>query len=101
MRRSLARRLGLPTTEVRWVIPTQVRNDIEIMARIVGRNGGEVVTIALVRFMETMTERWNQESLGVQIPALPSLSLGRKGYSTRDVLEGLRGLEGDGSGSGA
>jgi hypothetical protein len=90
--RSFPRR-GIETSQARWVVPSQVKVDLQLVANIVGMNQGQLVTIALLRFLEALRTRWNDEAATVLIPELPSLQAKGRTGTIRDVMDHLRIVE--------
>lgn len=91
-RRSMAKRSGLPTVTSRWTMPRQVKNDVEVTARALGINGGELAAIFCIRGLRALRERWNAEAMreDLIIPELPSMRLEARGWSIKDLMEELR-----------
>jgi len=87
--RSMTKRLGVPTTEVRWRVPVEIRHDMEMYARRLGLNTGELMMIACIRLLATLHERVNAE-MDTKLPPPTSLRFAGKGFAVKDIMEGLR-----------
>jgi hypothetical protein len=71
------------------MIPTQLKKDVETVARAIEWHPGEIITLALYRFLEAFVPMWNERSL-IKIPELPSLAKGsRRPITMTDILNSL------------
>lgn len=82
-RRSFFKRRSIPVSSARWNIPTQLRHDLAITSRYLEVNEGEIVTVALLSFLEKIVPQFNERSSHLQIPSLASLDTSSKPMSTR------------------
>jgi hypothetical protein len=81
---------------MRYRIPTPLRDDVEALARRVGLHGGEFVAIALVRMIQELVPKWNEEATrpSQRLPTdLWSLRQNKKSYTLATVMQGLRELD--------
>jgi len=90
MYKSLAKRANTEVIEVRWRMPKMVRDDMEVYARRLGLHGGELMTIAAIRLLNTLYDNYSQEFRSLVLPKPMSSSLAGKGFSLKDVLDGMR-----------
>lgn len=63
---------GIPTTQIRWLIPTQLRLDLKLVAQVTGWNEGELAAAFIKHCLQYLVPAWNERS-AVQIPQLRSL----------------------------
>lgn len=86
-RKSFYKRHDIPTTQIRWRVPTQLAVDMKVVSSVTGWTEGELTTLAVLRMLETLVPTWNEQSLYIKIPELISLKAPNKPMNIKSILE--------------
>lgn len=88
-RRRSFKKSQVPTKQIRWTVPEQLALDMHIVAQVVGKNEGELATLACLRMLEQLVPAWNLKSMYTKIPDLASLKKPNRPLDIRQILAEL------------